>query len=209
MGGLSIAWYVGLTILSEDVLFDSIASLGLMIAFYGLTGYATPSTIATSCSAAPKHDRGRSRARRWRTDLRLREVLYRPGRPGQLGIRHSWFGIGSPLIIGGFFLVLGVVLMIGWRLSAPAFFRRRLKPTRAARHPTSGPDRVGPPDPSHRGPAKTETGFRAAAWHMGRHIGGRLRLSRQDWNILSATGAVIDLDFETSPGRCGWVWQRK
>ncbi len=41
MGGLSIAWYVGLTILSEDILFDSLAALGLMIAFYiGLTGFA-------------------------------------------------------------------------------------------------------------------------------------------------------------------------
>ena len=40
---------------------------------------------------------------------------------------NSWFGIGPPLIIGGFFLILGVVLMIGWRLSAPAFFRRRLE----------------------------------------------------------------------------------
>ena len=41
MGVLSIVWYVGLTIISENILFDSIAALGLMIAFYyGLTGYA-------------------------------------------------------------------------------------------------------------------------------------------------------------------------
>ena len=41
MGVFSIAWYVGLTIISENILFDSIAALGLMIAFYcGLTGYA-------------------------------------------------------------------------------------------------------------------------------------------------------------------------
>ena len=41
MGVLSVVWYVGLTWVSEDILFDSIASLGLMIAFYyGLTGYA-------------------------------------------------------------------------------------------------------------------------------------------------------------------------
>ena len=38
---LSIVWYVGLTIVSENILFDSIAALGLMIAFYyGLTGFA-------------------------------------------------------------------------------------------------------------------------------------------------------------------------
>ena len=41
MGVLSVGWYVGLTMRRENMLFDSIASLGLMIAFYyGLTGYA-------------------------------------------------------------------------------------------------------------------------------------------------------------------------
>jgi amino acid transporter len=41
MGVLSIVWYVGLTIVSENILFDSIAALGLMIAFYyGITGFA-------------------------------------------------------------------------------------------------------------------------------------------------------------------------
>ncbi len=39
----SIIWYVGLTIISENILFDSIAALGLMIAFYyALTGFAAP-----------------------------------------------------------------------------------------------------------------------------------------------------------------------
>lgn len=43
MGVFSIAWYVGLTIASENILYDSIAALGLMIAFYyGITGYACP-----------------------------------------------------------------------------------------------------------------------------------------------------------------------
>ena len=41
MGALSIVWYVGLTLVSENILFDSIAALGLMIAFYyGLSGFA-------------------------------------------------------------------------------------------------------------------------------------------------------------------------
>src|SRR3954469_3795653 len=41
MGGLSIVWYVGLTLVSENILADSIAALGLMIAFYyGITGFA-------------------------------------------------------------------------------------------------------------------------------------------------------------------------
>src|SRR4029077_11851520 len=41
MGAASIVWYVGLTLVSEDILFDSLAALGLMISFYiGLTGFA-------------------------------------------------------------------------------------------------------------------------------------------------------------------------
>ena len=41
MGACRSLWYVGLTIVSENILFDSIAALGLMIAFYyGLTGFA-------------------------------------------------------------------------------------------------------------------------------------------------------------------------
>jgi amino acid transporter len=40
-GTISIIWYVGLTLVSENILFDSIAALGLMIAlYYGLTGFA-------------------------------------------------------------------------------------------------------------------------------------------------------------------------
>jgi hypothetical protein len=41
LGASSIAWYILLTVFSTDGLADSIASLGLMIAFYlGLTGLA-------------------------------------------------------------------------------------------------------------------------------------------------------------------------
>ena len=41
MGAVSIAFYVGLTIVSENVLADSILAVGLLIAFYyGLTGFA-------------------------------------------------------------------------------------------------------------------------------------------------------------------------
>ena len=42
-GVLSLVWYVGLTLLSQNVLADSIAALGLAIAFYyGINGFAVP-----------------------------------------------------------------------------------------------------------------------------------------------------------------------
>ena len=41
MGVVSIVFYVGLTLVSENMLGDSIAAVGLMIAFYyGITGFA-------------------------------------------------------------------------------------------------------------------------------------------------------------------------
>ena len=50
MGILSIAWYVGLKIVSENVLVDAIAGLGLAIAFYyGMTGFACPVFYRRRC----------------------------------------------------------------------------------------------------------------------------------------------------------------
>ena len=41
MGIVAVAFYVGMTLISENFLADSIYSLGLAIAFYyGITGYA-------------------------------------------------------------------------------------------------------------------------------------------------------------------------
>ena len=37
----------------------------------------------------------------------------------------SWLGLGPPLVIGIFFLILGVVLMLLQRIAAPEFFRRK------------------------------------------------------------------------------------
>ena len=128
MGALSIAWYVGLTIVSENILLDSIAALGLMIAFYyGLTGFACAwyyrrqlagsvklfvlagvapvvggiilaYVFVKSCIDLSKADAGSG----------------------------TVFGVGSPLVIGAGFLLLGPVLMLIWRYSGhPEFFRRR------------------------------------------------------------------------------------
>jgi amino acid transporter len=128
MGGLSILWYVGLTLVSEDILFDSIAALGLMIAFYyGITGFAcvwyyrhelTKSArnfflvgvapflggamltyiFVRSCFDLSKHDAGST----------------------------TYFGIGSPLVIGLGFLLMGPVLMVIWyAMGKREFWQRR------------------------------------------------------------------------------------
>ena len=127
-GALAITWYVGLTIVSENILFDSIAALGLMIAFYyGLTGFA--------CALYYRREARRS----------LKGLLFAVLAPALGGAilawvfvksvidladpansesGDSWLGVGPPLVIGIGFLVLGVVLMALWSRRQPAFFRR-------------------------------------------------------------------------------------
>jgi amino acid transporter len=126
MGTLSIIWYVGLTVISESILFASIAGLGLMIAFYyALTGYACPiyyrhhltkslknfvfiglspiigGVILTWAFVQSAHD------------------LYNSSDNG------TWFGVGQAFIIGIGFLLAGIVLMFVYQRISPEFFRKR------------------------------------------------------------------------------------
>ena len=145
MGGLSIVWYLGLTIVSQNILFDSIAALGLMIAFYyGLTGFA----------CAWYHRRTLTASLR-----RFVLVGLAPFTGGAVllfvFVRSSidlgradagsttYFGVGSPLVIGFGFLALGLVLMAIWRLAGHReFFRRR--PEAAQPEPRDADKRAAP-----------------------------------------------------------------
>jgi amino acid transporter len=130
-GALSILWYVGLTIVSENILFDSIAALGLMIAFYyGLTGFA--------CALYYRREGRRS----------LKGLLFAVIAPAAGGVMltwvlvrsiidlsdpansesgNSWFGLGPPLVIGIGFMVLGAVLMLWWSRGHSFFFRQKIQ----------------------------------------------------------------------------------
>jgi amino acid transporter len=136
MGGLSIAWYVGLTIVSQNILYDSIAALGLMIAFYyGLTGFACTWYYRRTLTSSLK---------------RLLLVGVGPFTGGAILLfvfvrscidlgradagSTTYFGIGSPLVIGLGFLAVGAVLMVIWRAAGHReFFARR--PEAADREP--------------------------------------------------------------------------
>jgi len=129
MGALSIVWYVGLTIVSEDILFDSLAALGLMIAFYiGITGFA--------CTIYYRRELLRSVKNFFFIGVGptvggaiLFYLLVKNGielaDPANSESGNSWFGFGPPLVIAVFFLILGVVLMcVQWR-KVPSFFQRK------------------------------------------------------------------------------------
>jgi len=134
MGVISIIFYVGLTLVSENILADSIAAVGLLIAFYyGLTGFACVwfyrRTLTTSLR-----------------NFVMRGLFPFLGGASLLGAfliaayqyadpdfgETSIGGIGGVFLLGIGSLVLGLVLMFVWQARHPAYFRGETLPKRAA-----------------------------------------------------------------------------
>jgi amino acid transporter len=131
MGAFSIVWYVGLTIFSQNVLFDSIAALGLMISFYlGLTGLACVVYFRRQIVKSVKNFLLIGVAP-FLGALMLGYVFVKScinlADPANSSSGTSWFGVGPPLVISLIFLVLGLVLMVVTQFTHPAFFRRKLE----------------------------------------------------------------------------------
>ena len=115
-----------MTLVSENVLVDTILSLGLMICFYyGLTAFA----------AAWYFRRELTRSAR---DLVLKGLAPLLGgltlagvfvklvvdtADPEYGSGGSIFGLGTVFVLGIGTLLLGVVVMFVWQSRAPAFFR--------------------------------------------------------------------------------------
>ena len=133
-GAVSIVWYVGLTLLSQNVLADSIAALGITIAFYyGINGFAVPLFY--------RHHIFDS----WKTVLLLCVMPLVGGLmllwvliasfdnlwyPANSASGTSWFGVGPPFILGVGFLLAGVVGMaLFWAFSkrSRTFFARKME----------------------------------------------------------------------------------
>ncbi|MEA2124674.1 MAG: hypothetical protein QOI80_1456 [Solirubrobacteraceae bacterium] len=129
MGGASIIWYVGLTIVSENILFDSLLALGLMIAFYyGLTGFACAiyyrKQLTTSVKSFMLAGVGPVVG-----GLILFGLFFKSAwdlsDPENSESGDSWLGVGPPLVIGIGALVFGALLMVIWSGKHKEFFRRR------------------------------------------------------------------------------------
>ncbi len=131
MGAVSIIWYVALTMVSQNILSDSITATGLAIAFYlGITGVACAwyfrkalfNDLRTFAIAGLGPAIGAAM---------LGYVFVKSAidlaNPANSDSGQSWLGVGPPLAIGILSLLLGVGLMLlQWR-AAPAFFRRKLE----------------------------------------------------------------------------------
>ncbi len=99
MGILSIVWYIGLKLVSENVYYDALTALGLMIAFYyGLTGYASAIYYRKVLFRSVKDFVGMAAPaahRRRHPDLGVLPVDHRPGQPPQLVHLHRSRGSGD------------------------------------------------------------------------------------------------------------------
>jgi amino acid transporter len=130
MGAVSIIFYVGLTLMSENILADTIEAVGLLIAFYyGLTGFACVWFY-------------RKTMRNSIRDLFIQGIL--PGLGGVILLAafiwaaktyadpdygYTKLGsIGGVFLIGIGSLVVGVVLMVVYERIKPAYFRGETLP---------------------------------------------------------------------------------
>lgn len=125
MGGVSVVFYAGLAWQGARALGDLIASMGLLIAFYyGLTGFAAAWTFRRDIRSGTK--------------VALQKVVL-PLIGGLFLLvafvltavdsyaadfgRTSLAGIGGVFLLGIGSVLIGVVLMLGYQLIAPAYFR--------------------------------------------------------------------------------------
>jgi amino acid transporter len=129
VAGIAIAWYVIVSLLSENALFDSITALSLLIAFYyALTGIA--------CAVYYRRQLRRSAATFllvgagpvagalmliWLLVLSVRDLAD----PENSYTGQAWLGVGPPLVIGIGIFVVGLIVMIWWRMRDGRYWQER------------------------------------------------------------------------------------
>ena len=115
-----------MTFVSENVLVDTILSLGLMICFYyGLTAFAAAWYFRQELDREPERAAAQGRrpgARRPHAGGVFVKLVVDTVDPAY-GSGGSIFGLGTVFVLGVGTLALGVVVMFVWQARAPAFFR--------------------------------------------------------------------------------------
>ncbi len=130
IGIAAIVWYVAASLYSENFLFDSLSALSLLIAFYyALTGIACAiywrRRLLHSVKAFLFIGLGPVVGAAILLYLLVQSVI-QLANPEDSYTGTSILGMGVPLAIALFFILLGVVLMIIWRLGpGKAFFERK------------------------------------------------------------------------------------
>jgi amino acid transporter len=134
VAAIAIAWYVGVNLISENALLDSITALSLLIAFYySLTGIACAvfhrRQLTKSASAFLLIGVGPLIGSALLIWLLVESIgdLADP----ENSYSGSWFGLGPPLVIGLGIFGLGIIVMLVWRVRDRRFWSE--KPTTVER----------------------------------------------------------------------------
>lgn len=129
VAGIAIAWYLIVNRISENALFDSLTALSLLIAFYyALTGVACVIYYRRHLTESLRNflliGLGPLIGAGLLTWLLVRSVMDMAD-PENSYTGTSWFGLGPPLVIGIGISVVGVVIMVVWRLRSATFWTER------------------------------------------------------------------------------------
>lgn len=129
VAGIAIVWYVVVSFISSNALYDSLTALSLLIAFYySLTGFACAiyyrNYIFKSVKAFLLIGLGPVLGAILLFWLLILSGISMSDPENSYG-GVSWFGLGPPLVIGLFLFVLGVVFMIVMRIANTPFWKER------------------------------------------------------------------------------------
>jgi amino acid transporter len=129
VAGIAAAWYVLVSLISENALFDTLTALSLLIAlYYSLTGIA--------CAVFYRRELLRSARSLLLIGVGpligaglliwlLIESIGDLADPANSELGATWLGVGPPLVIGVGILLIGVVFMVVWRFVTPRFWEER------------------------------------------------------------------------------------
>ncbi len=129
VAGIAIIWYVVVSFLSENALYDSLSALSLLIAFYySLTGFACAiyyrKLLFTSFKGFLLIGLGPvvgAVLLLWLLILSGIEMSNPENSYGGV----SWFGMGPPLVIGLFLFALGVIFTVSSRIANTPYWKER------------------------------------------------------------------------------------
>ena len=129
VAAVGIAWYVGVGLVSENALYDSITGLSLLIAlYYGMTGIACAVYFRRRVLSGVRDflllgvgPLAGAAMLGWLLVLSVRDLA--DAENSYTG--QAWLGVGPPLVIGVGVMAAGVALMLWWRRRDAVFWSER------------------------------------------------------------------------------------